>query len=367
MKFIKKISVIMAAVLAAGTMSACASSEIGDYATTEVAKYGSESIKLAEANFWLRYEQMTNEAYYGYMWQYFGYDNMWDADSGDGTTQGEAMHTEVMKQIRQMRVLNDHIADYGVELTDAQKEKIASEVADFLESYPNFADYCDASAEEIQVWMETNSTACLVAEAVKDAAEINIEDSSVEAYRVDYITFEAPAEEETEEAGEEAETEEASETEEEPADTRTAEEKAQAALEMAQAGQDMETIAESFDTTNSHESYLVTGEESTDIQYTASQEMEAGEAQIVQDGDDWLLIVKANDLDEDETEERREEAIDEQQTEAFNTTYTEWEKSSPKFKVNEKIWSQVTITDMIYEEPTEAYSETEAAETEAAE
>ena len=83
MKLKKAFAMMLAAVTAAGILSGCGSSKIGDYATTEVAKYGSEPIYLEEANFWLRYEQITNEAYYGQMYKYFGYDNMWTMPDGN--------------------------------------------------------------------------------------------------------------------------------------------------------------------------------------------------------------------------------------------------------------------------------------------
>lgn len=364
MKLYKGIAVLTAAVLAAGTVCACGSSStIGDYATTEVAKYGSESIKLEEANFWLRYQQMMNEAYYGYMYTYFGYDNMWTVDSGNGQTLADQTHTSVMQQLQQMRILNDHAADYGIELTDEQKETIAEHISLFLADYPNFGEYCEASEEAMCGYMELNEKAVLVAQAVKDSADVEVASEEVDAYKVEYLTFTEPAEESeaAEETAAEGETE-AAETE--PADTRTAQEKAEDALEHAQAGEELSAVAEEFEMTVSNASYLVAGEESEDIKYTTSAEMAAGDVQLVQDGESWVLLKKVNDLDADATEQNRNTAIEQKKAEAFNEQYAEWAKSAASFTVNEKIWEQITITDMIYEAPT--MEETAGAETEAA-
>ena len=99
--------------------------------------------------------------------------------------------------------------------------------------------------------------------------------------------------------------------------------------------------------------------------------MTAGDVDMIAGDGSWTIVTRLNDKDEAATETRRETAENEQRTEHFNAVYTDLAKSAPKFSVNEKIWEQIKITDMIYEAPepeTEAAAETTAAaeETEAA-
>ena len=186
MKLRKAFALMLAAVTAAGVLSGCGSSKIGDYATTQVAKYGNETIYLEEANFWLRYEQITNEAYYGQMYAYFGYDNMWTMPDGeDGGTMADTIHTATMSQILQRRVLADHAADYNVELTEDQKAKCKEAAENIFKDFPNFTEYSDADADKIAGYMELNSTAYLVADAIKAETEIDVPEDSVAAYGIE--------------------------------------------------------------------------------------------------------------------------------------------------------------------------------------
>ena len=435
MKHIRKLSLVLAAVLCTGMLSGCESSKIGDYAATEVAKYGKESIMLDEANFWLRYQQMENENTYGWFYTaYYGVENIWTMDiSGNGTqTMGDNLHKAVMTQLWQTRVLADHAGDYNISLTDAQKEKIAETAASIRETYPGLSEYADVTDAKIQGWLEQNAIANLVAQAVKDAAEIVISDEEVQAYGIEYITVTKPAESEAEEttaaeaeettaaeAGEttaeaeettaaeaeettaeaeettaaeaeettaEAEETTAAEAEETTAESEetTAEEAedvvdleeaeeepalegeelANAVLALAQEGTEFDEIEEQLGVSHYDTSYLLTGETSTDVKYTTTAEMAAGEVQMIAEDNSWTIVKRVNDLDEDETEERRENLLEERQNLAFNDKYAEWQTASPKFTVNEKIWSQILVDEMIYEAPTEEETE-EAEETEA--
>ncbi len=361
----RKIAVLLAVILTVGSTAGCGSSSVGDYATTVVATYGDEKIYLDEANFWLRYQQWMNEAYYWDLYTYFGYDNMWTAEYDEDTTMADYFKENVMAQILQTRILLDHAEDYEIELTDDQKTEVSDFVSEFLETYPLFTNQTDATEEQIVEWMEMNATANLVAQAVKDAAEISISDEDCQQYSIEYILVEeedeTTEEETTEEETSADETAEA-ETEEDGSTAATGEELAQQVYEMAEDGFEFSDIEDTLGVTSSTESYLVTGEESTDITYTTSAEMEAGEIQMVQEeGTGWYIIKKTNDLDEDATEEKREELTEEAEDEAFNEVYAEWAEDAPTFKVKEKIWAQVEITDKIYEEETE--EETSAEET----
>ncbi|MCD8009316.1 MAG: hypothetical protein LUF34_00615 [Lachnospiraceae bacterium] len=365
----RKIAMLLAVILTVGSTAGCGSSTVGDYATTVVATYGDEKIYLDEANFWLRYQQWMNEAYYWDLYTYFGYDNMWTAEYDEDTTMADYFKENVMAQILQTRILLDHAEDYEIELTDDQKTEVSDHVTEFLETYPLFMNQTDATEEQMVEWMEMNATANLVAQAVKDAAEISISDEDCQQYSIEYILVEEEeetTEEETTEEETSADESAEAETEEDSSTAATGEELAQQVYEMAEDGFEFSDIEATLGATSSTERYLVTGEESTDITYTTSAEMEAGEIQMVQEeGTGWYIIKKTNDLDEDATEEMREELTEEAEDEAFNEVYAEWAEDAPTFKVKEKIWAQVEITDKIYEEETEEEtSEEETAEDE---
>lgn len=119
-KATKAMAVAMTAAMAAGSLAGCGGVSMDKYASTVVATYGDEDIYLDEANFFLRYQQWTQEAmYWDMITAYTGYTDLWTYPSGDGEkTMGDDLKERVMAQLLQTRILIDHASDYSVELTD---------------------------------------------------------------------------------------------------------------------------------------------------------------------------------------------------------------------------------------------------------
>ena len=363
-RYAGKLALILTMALAATSLTACGSST-----GSGVAKYGSEEIPLGEPEFLMRYEQWMSEAYYWDIYTYLGYDNMWEATDSTGTsTYGDTVHDTAMQEVLQTRVLMDHASEYGIDgLTEEQQAKVEETVDEFLEAYPLFLNHVSSDRDEIVSYMEKNAIANLVIEAVKEAANVEVTDEECQKYGVEYVKVSIhEEEEETDEDTEEAETEAAEEEEEDqPVDMQLVTQ----IMKEAADGADLSDIAAEYDDASyTSTSYLVIGETSTDAAYTVSQNLEVGEVSYIEVNEDgWYIVRKLNDLDEDATETERESLIDEKETEAFNSVYTEWSADAQTFTVDETKWAEVTITDKIFEEETEEAEETEVAETEATE
>lgn len=80
------------------------------------------------ANFFARYTQATYETYYS---AYLGED-MWNSDASDGETYEESVKSSVLKSLEDMILLEKHMEDYDVSITDEDKAMIKETTQQFL-------------------------------------------------------------------------------------------------------------------------------------------------------------------------------------------------------------------------------------------
>ena len=125
---------ILAAALAAGTLSGCSKAIDG---TKTVATVGDEKVTLGLASYMVRDQQAQTMSYYNMLMSQYGVSgsasNVWDQKGDDGKTVGESSKDGVMTTINQLYVLKAHAADYDVTITD-DEEKAIKEAAAVLES-----------------------------------------------------------------------------------------------------------------------------------------------------------------------------------------------------------------------------------------
>lgn len=110
--------------MAAVTLTGCGSLK-GD---ETVATVDDTKIDADLANFFARYTQATYETYYS---AYLGED-MWNSDASDGETYEESVKSSVLKSLEDMILLEKHMEDYDVSITDEDKAMIKETTQQFL-------------------------------------------------------------------------------------------------------------------------------------------------------------------------------------------------------------------------------------------
>lgn len=130
MKIKRLTALLLTGVLAASfTLGGCGSKEVDP--ETVVATLNGKEIKLGLANFMAQYQAVTYDAYYS---SYMGA-NMWSQDySGDGKTMEDMVKDQVMESIETDYLLEDHMADYNVEITDEELSAMKDAAAQFMEA-----------------------------------------------------------------------------------------------------------------------------------------------------------------------------------------------------------------------------------------
>ena len=114
------------ATMTMGLLTGCSSST-----GKTVAKMGDAEITLGEAEFMLRYNQAKTQGYLGAL---FGEgSNVFQQDlTGSGQAYGVTMKESVMNDLKDMILMEQHMSDYNVELTDEEKAAIEETAKEFL-------------------------------------------------------------------------------------------------------------------------------------------------------------------------------------------------------------------------------------------
>ena len=128
---------ILTVALGITTMVGCGSAEVnGD--RTVLTVDGTE-ISLGTASLALRYAQAQTDMYYKQMAALYeglgasGQD--WEATpEGESQTSGELMKADIISRLEKMAVVKEHAAEYGVELGQSEKDRIAEAAKEFIES-----------------------------------------------------------------------------------------------------------------------------------------------------------------------------------------------------------------------------------------
>lgn len=310
-----------------------------------VATLNGKEIKCGLANFMAQYNAVTYDAYYS---SYFGAD-MWSQDFyGNGTTLEETVKQQVMDTLETDYLLEEHMADYDVEITEEELQAMKDAAARFMEDNTEDAVKRMTATEEIVTEMLRLK---MVQEKMYDAiiAEADTEVSDEEAAQrtFSYYTITLPEETDSEDAAEAAGTETAEETQ----STEEAEEELKAyAQQVAEAAaEDFDGAADTYGLTVSQYSYG-SDEETFDADVIAmADELTEGQISdlIETESGSYYVIRLDSEFDEEATESKKQEIISTRQSEYY-TEVCEGYKESAEWTIDEKVWANVTFAGNTY-------------------
>ena len=360
MKIKRLTTLLLSGALAASfALSGCGSREVDPEAV--VATLNGKEIKLGLANFMAQYQAVTYDAYYS---SYMGAD-MWSQDySGDGKTMEDMVKDQVMDSIETGYLLEDHMADYNVEITDDELNAMKDAAAQFMEDNKQPAIERMTATEDIVTEMLRLNTiqqkmhAAIIAEV---DTEVSDEEAAQRTFSYYKVTLPTDGTDNTEsvDATEQAATEEAvSESSEEQA----AELKTYAGQVAAAAETDFDGAAAAFGLTASTYSYGK-DEDSFDKNVIAEADaLSEGQVSGAVEGTDgqYYVIRLDKEFDEDATANKKQEIVSQRQSDHY-TEVCDGYKKDAEWKVDDKVWKNVTFIGNQYTIATEqADTETEA-------
>ena len=405
----------MCASMAMGLLTGCSSSN-----DEVVAKMGDTKLTLGEANFMLRYSQAQTQSYLGAM---FGEGtNVFQQDlTGSGQAYGETVKESVLNDLKDMTILEQHMSDYNVELTDEDKAAIEEAAKQFIaDNSKDVLKEMSATEETVSRILTLYTIQSKMETAIEADVDTEVSDEEAAQKTIQYAYFTIPeTESETEDATEatsadesasetetgteavseteteteatsesetvaETETEATSETEaaseaaseetsedttesetEESAEKKETRETVQGIIDAVQGGETLEDAVKAADESKSLTSYSYGADEETlneNLKNAADALSDGDIASEPVEGENGFYVVQmVSTFDRDATDQKKEEIIKDRKKELYDNKIAEWDTES--FDINEKVWDKVTFEEIftLKQEETESETGTESA------
>ena len=278
------------AMMTMGLLTGCSSST-----GKTVAKMGDAEITLGEAEFMLRYNQAKTQGYLGAL---FGEgSNVFQQDlTGSGQAYGVTMKESVMNDLKDMILMEQHMSDYNVELTDEEKAAIEETAKEFLaENSKDVLKALAATEETVTRVLTLYTIQSKMQTAIEADVDTEVSDDEAAQKSIQYVYFTIP---ETEsEAEDTTEAESGSEEDTTEAVTDAAEESGETVAET-----ESETVSETE-----------TAAEETSEAVSENGTEDASEAVSENGTEDASEAVSENDTEE-ATEAETEESAEKKET-----------------------------------------------------
>lgn len=329
MKAKRLCSLILAAAMSVSVLTGCGSS-IDPEATG--ATLDGEEISLGFMNFMARYQQAIYDGYYS---GYFGTD-MWSKDMyGDGTTMEASVKKQIAENIELLYLLEDHMADYGVEITEEELAKMDEAAEQFMSDNTKAAiRQLGATQEYVKEMLRLNTIQKKMKDAMDAEVDTNVTDEEAAQKTISYVRVSKTTT--TDEDGNSVE--------------YTDEEKAALAEDMktyaASAKEDFDKAAEDAGYTVSTYSYGADESSFEEAVISAVDTLEDGGITDLIETDTYYYVARMDStFDEEKTESKKESIISQRKTEHY-TEICDSYKEEVTFEINEDAWEKVTFEDL---------------------
>lgn len=319
--------------------------------TAVVATAGEKEVTLGLANFAARFQQAQYDDFYT---AYMGKD-VWRTDMyGNGQTMEHTMKANVLENLHAMYALEKHMSDYGVEITDADRNAIAEAAAAFMSSNSEEAiQALGASAPIVEEYLTLLTIQTrMYNEIIKDAdTVVSDEEAKTSTYSYVYISKTSHTDEEGNSVSyTEADLELLAKTVKEFVnDAKT---------------DGLEKAAEAFGYTVTEGTYNSESTVSEEVA-AALEKMEEGAVELVELEKAYYVLRMDASVDEEATEKNREAIISERESGLYKEVVASYQEDV-EWNVDEKVWEQVRFDNLftLYLPSTENVEDTQSTEAE---
>ncbi len=321
-------TLLVLAMVASMALSGCGSTAIDSDAV--VATINGKEITLGFMNFVARFEQAYTDQIY---LSYFGTMTltMWNTEytEGEGTME-ESTKAEVVENIRVMYLLEEHMEEYGVTLSDEELEAITEAATAFMEGNTKKAlNQMGATQEYVEEILRLYTVQHKVGEAIYASFDIEISDEEAAQRTFSYIYVSAT--DGTDEDGN------SYTYDDDEAAAFLAEMEALAEL----AAEDYDTAMDDYGFTVSTYSYGIDEEDCDEAIIEVADALAEGEVSGVITVDDYYYIIRLDsEYDEEATETRRAELLSDAQDEAYEELCQSYVDASD-WTIDDDLWATV--------------------------
>ena len=285
-----------------------------------VVKAGDEEITAGVANFYARYTQAQYETYFA---SYLGGDDMWSRNASDGKTYEESIKETLLDDLKNMALLEEHMKDYDVKLTKADKKAINDAAKEFDKANSQKKkDKVSGSKENVKRVMTLMAIEQKMRAAIVADANVKVTDEEATQKHMQYVEFDYSTT---------SDSSSSSDTTVSEAEKKKNKETAEAFAKGAKTAGDFAT----FDSDSVSPSKEVV---------KAADKLGEGETTDVIEGDTACYVAKVTSLnDKTATETKKQSMITDKQDKYYKKVLKKWKKEE-KITVHKGSWNKISFT-----------------------
>lgn len=345
MKAKRLLPVLMAAVMGASALTGCG--KIDKDATG--ATLNGEEISLGFMNFMAKFQQAVYDGYLGYM---YGTADYWSQDmSGNGTDMETTVKSQVAENIELLYLLEDHMTDYGVEITEDELTAMDEAAEKFMSDNSKDAiEQIGATKEYVKEMLRLDTIQTKMQAAIE--AEVDTEVSDEEAAQKTFSYVRISKTSTTDADGNTVEyTEEEKEELKNTVDAYVEKAKADFDGAAAEAGYTVSTYSYGTDESNFAEAVIAQADKMQDGEISG----------LLEDDDNYYVIRMDSTFDEEATAKKKESIVSQRKTDHY-TEVCDGYKENAKYEINESEWKKVKFDELftMKQEETESTDSTQS-------
>lgn len=332
MKARRLLPLLMAAVLGVSALTGCGNSID---AKSVGATLDGEEITLGFMNFMARYQQAIYDGQFSSM---FGDQDIWSQDLfGEGTDTETSVKNSVSENIEDFYVLEKHMADYKVEITEEELAKMDEAAEAFMSDNSKKAiKQLGATKEYVKEMLRLSTIQSKMRSAMDAEVDTNVTDEEAAQKKISYVQVGCKSK--TDENGETVDY-----TDEEKENIKKEVETFQAS-----AADDFKTAAENAGYTASEATFGDNDESYTldDAVIEAAKKLKEGEiSEVISTDENYYVVRMESTFDKEATENKKKSIV----TDRKNDHYTEvldGYKENVEYELNEEEWAKVKFDEL---------------------
>ena len=315
----------LAGVLVAATLTGCGSLK-GD---ETVATVDDTKIDADLANFFARYTQATYETYYS---AYLGED-MWNSDASDGETYEESVKSSVLKSLEDMILLEKHMEDYDVLITDEDKAMIKETTQQFLnDNSLDDKNLVSGNEKTVNRALTLMAVQQKMRTAIQAGADTEVSDEEAAQKSMDYVFISYQTKDDSGNSKDVSDDEKAQLKSQAEAIASGLKEGGDLNALAEEQGATVQTLTFDRDTTSPDEDLI-----------KAADALGEGESTDVIETEKGCYVAKVTSLlDRTATDSKKSQIVQERQTKLYDDTVKKWRKKAD-IKVHKGVWEKVSF------------------------
>lgn len=346
MKGLRKKIIALAAVAALAMTSFVGCGSVDD--SEIVATVGDSKITAGMANFYARLQQPAFEEYYVSYQDYqqqqiygsvmYETEMDWGVEQEEGVTLEDSYKDDIMTSLQNLYIMEDHMGDYDVELTEDELTAIDEAAEAFVKANTEEAiEKLSADKDTVSEYLKLMTISTKVEAAIRAGVDQNVTDEEAAQKRLRYVSFATTTTDENSETVEMSEDEIA-----------TVKEEANTFLTAAKTNGSLEAYATETEATSNTVTYGADYAEDeyatlpTEV-YDAAEALEEGAfAEVIETESAFYVIQLESAFDEDATAAEKETILSEREEAAVTDTIEAWREDT-KIKVYDDVWDKISM------------------------